>query len=246
MTEIITTAEELDTLPVGGVVADVDRETSIWQLGAGRLWWTTGSTRGYPSRDMVGDGSAYKALYLPGRPAPSLPPTMEQITAVIMGHRPSRWRSFSNDAEILRCCGIDFGTATKKLKPGEDGGAWTSWSSHVAEAVHKLYPTCQPSREQIEEAIQSGVELGYNEQDVAESTGYGSFDGRPLDVLPWVRGADAILALLPGRSEAEVKAEALREHRRRVVRTMPGGFVSRATVLADLDEWSQRLAGGEQ
>ena len=100
-----------------------------------------------------------------------------------------------------------------------------------------------PSREEVESAIQSGVELGYNEQDVAESTGYGSFDGRPLDVLPWVRGADAVLALFASAPTVEqVKAEALREHRRRVVRFMPAGLVNRATVLADLDDYANRLA----
>ena len=47
---------------------------------------------------------------------------------------------------------------------------------------------------------------------------------------------------LPGRSEATVKAEALREHRRRVARFTPPGLVDRATVLADLDDYAYRLA----
>ena len=53
------------------------------------------------------------------------------------------------------------------------------------------------------------------------------------------------LALFADQPTVEqVKAEALREHRRRVVRFMPAGLVNRATVLADLDDYADRLAGG--
>lgn len=40
---------------------------------------------------------------------------------------------------------------------------------------------------------------------------------------------------------ARAKAEALREHRRRVARFMPAGLVDRATVLADLDHYADRI-----
>lgn len=41
---------------------------------------------------------------------------------------------------------------------------------------------------------------------------------------------------------AKAKAEALREHRRRVLRFMPPGLVDRATVVADLEDYAHRLA----
>jgi hypothetical protein len=42
-----------------------------------------------------------------------------------------------------------------------------------------------------------------------------------------------------------IAAEALRSHRRRVARFMPAGLVDRATVLADLDDYADRIARGE-
>lgn len=43
---------------------------------------------------------------------------------------------------------------------------------------------------------------------------------------------------------AKVKADALREHRRRVTRFMPPGLVNRATVLADLEDYASRYEKG--
>ena len=48
---------------------------------------------------------------------------------------------------------------------------------------------------------------------------------------------DQVLAV----HDARVKAEALREHRRRVARIMRPGLVDRATVLADLDDYAARI-----
>jgi len=44
--------------------------------------------------------------------------------------------------------------------------------------------------------------------------------------------------------KAKWQAEALRHHRRRVVRLMPPGLVDRATVLADLDDYADRIEKG--
>lgn len=70
--------------------------------------------------------------------------------------------------------------------------------------------------------------------------GYGSHD---RDDCPQARAVLALFAAQP--TVEQVKAEALREHRRRVVRFMPAGLVNRATVLADLDDYADRLAGGD-
>jgi hypothetical protein len=48
-------------------------------------------------------------------------------------HKPSRWRSFSTDQEILRCCNQDFGPVVKRIKPGAPD-AWDLWADHVAAA----------------------------------------------------------------------------------------------------------------
>jgi hypothetical protein len=56
----------------------------------------------------------------------------DEIVALFAEHRPSRWRSFTNDAEILRCCGQDFGNPTKRLKRFDDGGAWLAFAGHLA------------------------------------------------------------------------------------------------------------------
>lgn len=72
-----------------------------------------------------------------------------------------------------------------------------NWPDDAAEAVASLYPTCQPSREAIADALHS---------DACPEDGE---DG--CSCANYLREADAVLALLPGRTEAEVKAEALWE-----------------------------------
>jgi hypothetical protein len=57
------------------------------------------------------------------------------IAETIALHNPSRWRSFTNDNEILSCCGHDFGNATKRAKRGDNEQAWKDWAEHVAKAA---------------------------------------------------------------------------------------------------------------
>ncbi|MGO4298272.1 hypothetical protein [Glutamicibacter sp. MCAF14] len=59
------------------------------------------------------------------------------IQEILEAHKPSRWRSFTNENEILRCCGKDFGNATKKAKRGDGHLAWTEFNAHVAEVLDK-------------------------------------------------------------------------------------------------------------
>lgn len=50
-------------------------------------------------------------------------------------HRPSVWRSFSNENTVYRCCKRDFGNATRKAKRGDDEAAWRAWANHALAAL---------------------------------------------------------------------------------------------------------------
>lgn len=53
--------------------------------------------------------------------------------AFLKHHKPSRWRSFTTEMEVLRCCGQDFGPVTRRPKRG-DPDAWDLWADHVVAA----------------------------------------------------------------------------------------------------------------
>ena len=117
-----------------------------------------------------------------------------------------------------------------------------------AEAIHKLYPTCQPSREVLAEALDPWV--------VTHHHGcHGDDDwGSSLSTKDGGELADAALALLPGRSESEVKAEALREAApeaefefRSMTFFRGGGSETQLHAVGDwLRRRADRLTGGEQ
>lgn len=53
-------------------------------------------------------------------------------------HSPSRWRSFANEVEIIRCCGTDFGPhPTRKPKADDHGKATRDFVAHVAEVTER-------------------------------------------------------------------------------------------------------------
>ena len=56
------------------------------------------------------------------------------------------------------------------------------------------------------------------------------------------KSADEWLAAHDARIASEAAEKALRDHRSRVVRFMPPGLVDRASVLADLDDYADRIA----
>jgi len=58
----------------------------------------------------------------------------EVLIAVISNHRPSSWRSFSNDEVLLRCCGTDFGRMTGKPKK-TDIPAQEQYEAHLRNAI---------------------------------------------------------------------------------------------------------------
>ena len=63
----ITTAEELDALPVGVIVQVDDEMTatpSFWLKGRGGLWWTFAAIHGYTSVELV-EGWAFTIIYRP-------------------------------------------------------------------------------------------------------------------------------------------------------------------------------------
>lgn len=72
------------------------------------------------------------------------------LAEVLARHQPSRWRSFTNDNEILRCCGQDFGNATRKGKRGDDERGWDAWLAHVAAEQAKAVATWIEADEQVE------------------------------------------------------------------------------------------------
>lgn len=53
--------------------------------------------------------------------------------AFLKRHQPSRWRSFTTDEEVLRCCGQDFGPKTARQRK-DAPSAWDLWADHVAES----------------------------------------------------------------------------------------------------------------
>jgi hypothetical protein len=59
----------------------------------------------------------------------------EGIAEVLRAHKPSRWRSFTNENEILRCCGKDFGNATRKPSRDDSEKAWAEFAAHQAEVL---------------------------------------------------------------------------------------------------------------
>lgn len=185
MTEIITTAEELDEF------VDAMGTDYVFATDANAQPWIIYSTEDdvdavtFPMEtedgrtevevsDVIASVDVLELpltiLYRPGQPAPSLPPTVEQIADAIEAEL--RARTFPPDITGRGGIGLS--------------------SRQLAEAVHKLYPTCQPSRDAARRAIFSKAPDYWDEIDIGTA-------------------ADAVLALLPGRSEAEVKAEARRE-----------------------------------
>lgn len=59
------------------------------------------------------------------------------MAGIIAAHTPSRWRSFSNGNIVLRCCGQDFGNATKKPKQGDVEKTYADHAAHVADELTK-------------------------------------------------------------------------------------------------------------
>lgn len=56
--------------------------------------------------------------------------------AFLKEHKPSRWRSFTTDEAVLRCCGQDFGPVSKRRKR-DTPDARDEWADHVAAASAK-------------------------------------------------------------------------------------------------------------
>lgn len=67
----------------------------------------------------------------------------ERIAAALKAHQPSRWRSFTNENEILRCCGQDFGNATRKAVRGDYSKAVADFAAHQASVVAAIVREAQ-------------------------------------------------------------------------------------------------------
>ena len=158
-----------------------------------------------------------------GQPSPSLPPTVEQIKEA-----------------LLRTTELRVGSQT-----GIPAHAMPKLASGLAKAIHALYPTCQPSREALIAALDPWVVTHHHgcHEPVDEDWG-SSLSTREAPEL-----ADAVLASLPGRSEAEVKAEALREVVSWIDHHTSGWFCDMYTgaraCIGLIEGLADRLAGGE-
>lgn len=73
----------------------------------------------------------------------------EVLAKLLAEHRPSVWRSFSNDATILRCCGIDFGRLSGKPRK-TDRSATELWEEHLADALSAADFSGTPHPVQVE------------------------------------------------------------------------------------------------
>lgn len=130
-------------------------------------------------------------------------PPAEAVEAELARHRPSRWRSFTNDVEILRCCGQDFGNATRRATRGEDERTWAAWSAHVTVAVVAALDLPGREREaaaKAQLAILRGTADGWAKQmDYAERVGGPVYRKGWEDAIRALReGADRASALLEG------------------------------------------------
>lgn len=81
---------------------------------------------------------------LPRKPKP-MSDAQKLIREVHKDHKPSRWRSFSNDNEILRCakCKTDFGRLTGK-NHRNDPDPYDLWAEHVAAEIDKALGGLRP------------------------------------------------------------------------------------------------------
>lgn len=178
MTAPITTSAELDALPAGTKIecnSDLSLEVEQWVRKPDGMWkkHPAGVAR-VSSAQLVAEGDTWLVIFRPDQPTPSLPPTVEQIAAELIEHRVAG----------LRCkCGFRNPLSVNDTESDREQMMW-----HLAEAVHRLYPTCQPSREALSNALAEVFDIGTSPNALRE--------------------ADAVLALLPGRSEAEVALEA--------------------------------------
>lgn len=97
----------------------------------------------------------------------------------------------------------------------------------TAHAPSQPEPAVKPGREEIAQVVAA-----------VSRAGHPDFQGDPL-VSRHYDTADAVLALLPGRAEAEVKAEALRDYRAGLVAQQLDDY---GIVLPDVNQIVDELA----
>ncbi|MGC4151526.1 MAG: hypothetical protein QM628_00410 [Propionicimonas sp.] len=161
----ITTAAELDALPLGTVFTD--RDDDIWMIsyfaGTPDVRLTSPETAELPVRAVLKKWGPLTLQWRPDQPPATdepatVKPSVEEVKGVVWEHAAAR----SGDGRVECSCGAIL---------------WTVQTGSVEAGVVRMYGG-QP----VAEAVHSH------------------------------HVARAVLALLPGRTEAEVKAEALREY----------------------------------
>jgi len=144
MTEKITTAEELDALPVGSVVVDLFDNGEFHKMRTGR-WIDTGGSRWLAS-EMVQDEQEY-ALYRPGAPTPPLQPEADREALRVAltdgywqrtGYR-ANWEHIGPLMDAI----LDAGFTLAARQPAPTVSAEREWG--VPDADGNVWPTRHPN-----------------------------------------------------------------------------------------------------
>ena len=131
MTEKITTAEELDALPVGSVV--LDRDNTAWQKVEGGAWVAPDDLdEGWPSEDLSEERPRF--LYRPDAPAPSAEDREALVSDITLLLEAARNR--------CSCCAEADGELTdaaNRLRTTLTSPAFTPAQRHAAEQDPALF-----------------------------------------------------------------------------------------------------------
>lgn len=217
-TTTITTEAELDALPVGSVV--LDRHEYPWRKGCGS--WVCTSDGGVIEPIKV---TPLTVLHVPGQPAPT-----EHAAERIDGH----WLVEEHDGHTCGAGGEHGHEPGCGLVPLVDLRGLPGWDSLVqlvlAEAAGLTAECGNPARHEAHNFQNGGPEDGDwckgaaptvkpSQTELAGTiwrtshADEGTISATGADII-----ADAVLPLLPGRTEAQVKVEALREAAAELVR----------------------------
>jgi hypothetical protein len=131
----ITTADELDGLPMGSIVKVSDESPdSFWLRGGGGLWWTFAAVRGYSSAEMVEEWQ-YTVLYRPDVPAEPqrVQPSREEVASAFDTHR---WKTMGVRSVECECGAILHDPASQPLRmfPAD-----RVFREHLADAILALF-----------------------------------------------------------------------------------------------------------
>lgn len=187
----ITTAAELDALPVDTIVKVFDEDDptarlSFWLKGRGGLWWTFAATTGYASSEMAEEWT-YTVLYRPDVDSRT-EPTEDQVAAEIERYLKANtvaprypWEGSGIGASPLELARAVLALLPQRAAPSvaeiealvRANQATPPDSPKLARAVAALYA----DRPTVAETAQKGWARGYT--DACEEHGIDPFEDRP-------------------------------------------------------------------